>query len=70
VAVIDSIEALLKLYPVPTHLRMDNGPEFIAHPMQEWCIGKSSATAYIPPGSSWENRFAESFNGRFRDEFL
>ena len=34
VAVIDSIEALLKLYPVPTHLRMDNGPEFIAHAMQ------------------------------------
>ena len=27
---IDRIEELLKLYPAPTHLRMDNGPEFIA----------------------------------------
>jgi transposase InsO family protein len=27
-------------------------------------------TAYIPPGSPWENPFVESFNGRFRDEFL
>ena len=26
--VIDTIEELLKLYPPPTHLRMDNGPEF------------------------------------------
>ena len=31
VDVIDTIEDLLKLYPAPTHLRMDNGPEFIAH---------------------------------------
>ena len=25
---IDTVEELLKLYPPPTHLRMDNGPEF------------------------------------------
>jgi len=24
----------------------------------------------IEPGTPWENGFAESFNGRFRDEFL
>jgi len=29
--VIDTIEELLKLYPPPTHVRMDNGPEFIAN---------------------------------------
>jgi putative transposase len=70
VEVIDTIEDLLKLYPPPTHLRMDNGPEFIAHALQEWCTGNGSVTAYIPPGSPWENPFVESFNGRFRDEFL
>ena len=68
--VIDTIEELLKLYAAPTHLRMDNGHEFIAHALQEWCTGNGSVTAYIPPGSPWENPFVESFNSRFRDEFL
>ena len=27
-------------------------------------------TLYIEPGSPWENGYAESFHGRFRDEFL
>jgi putative transposase len=35
VDLIDTIEELLKLYPVPTHVQMDNGPEFIAHALQE-----------------------------------
>lgn len=60
--VIYTIEELLKLYPAPTNLRMDNDPEFIAHALQEWCTGNGSATSYIPPGSPWENPFVESFN--------
>ena len=68
--VIAAIEELLGHYPAPTHLRMDNGPEFIAHALQEWCTGNESGTAYIPPGSPWENPFVESFKGRFRDKFL
>ena len=51
VGVIDTIEELLKLITAPTHLRMDNGPEFIAHALQEWCTSNGSATAYIPRGS-------------------
>ncbi|MDP6549413.1 MAG: transposase, partial [Dehalococcoidia bacterium] len=27
-------------------------------------------TLYIEPGSPWENGYVESFNGKFRDEFL
>ena len=51
VEVIDTIEELLKLCPAPTYLRKENGPEFIAHALQEWCTGNGPATAYIPPGS-------------------
>jgi len=70
--VIDTVEELFRQYPAPTHLRMDNGPEFVAHALQEWCTdnGYGSGTEYIPPGSPWENPFVESFNRRFRDEFL
>jgi putative transposase len=70
VDVIDTIEEILRQYPAPTHLRMDNGPEFIAHALQEWCTGSGTGTAHIPPGSPWENPLVESFNSRFRDEFL
>jgi transposase InsO family protein len=70
VEVIETIEKLFKLNPAPTNLRMDNGPEFIAHALQEWCAGSGSSTEYITPGSPWENPFVESFNSRFRDEFL
>jgi putative transposase len=61
--VIDTIEELLKLYPLPTHLRMDNGPELIANALQEWCTGSGCNTAYIPPGSPWENPYVGSTAG-------
>ena len=67
---IDTIEGLLRVYPAPTHLRADNGPEFIAHALQEWCTGSGAGVEFTPPGSPWENPFIESFNSRFRDEFL
>lgn len=70
VDVIDTLEELLSKFPAPTHIRMDNGPEFIALALQEWCVGSGTGTEYIPPGSPWENPFVESFNSRIRDEFL
>jgi putative transposase len=68
--VIDTIEGLLRRDPAPTHLRIGNGPEFIARALQEWCTGSGSGTAYIELGSPWENPFVECINGRFRDEIL
>ena len=68
--VIETIKELLKLYPPPTYLPMDNGPEFIAIALQEWFAGSGCNTVYIPPGSPSENPFMESFNSRFRDDCL
>lgn len=31
---------------------------------------RTTTTAYIEPGSLWEEGLAESFNGSFRDEYL
>jgi len=61
----------VSLYPAPAYIRSDNGPEFIAQALRDWCEASTTTnTAYIAPGSPWDNGFAESFNGRFRDEFL
>lgn len=54
----------------PEHLRMDNGPELTANAMRDWCRFADIATAFIEPGAPWQNGYNESFNGRFRDEFL
>jgi len=55
---------------VPGHIRSDNGPEFIAKAVQAWITAVGAQTAYITPGSPWENGYIESFNARLRDEFL
>lgn len=54
----------------PQHLRMDNGPELTANAMRDWCRFAAVATAFIEPGAPWQNGYNESFNSRFRDEFL
>ena len=56
--------------PRTDYIRSDNGPEFIAHALRKWCQSSGTSTAYIEPGAPWQNGFAESFNSRFRDEFL
>ena len=38
--------------------------------MKEWIAGVGSMTAYIEPGSRWENGYVESSNSKFRDELL
>ena len=55
---------------VPGYIRSDNGPEFIAEAVRDWIKAVGAKTAYIEPGSPWENGYCESFNGRMRDELL
>ena len=68
--VIDVLSDLFILRGVPGHIRSDNGPEFIAKAVQAWITTVGAQTAYITPGSPWENGYIESFNARLRDEFL
>ena len=55
---------------VPDYIRSDNGAEFIAQALREWLGNLGVGTAYIEPGSPWENGYIESFNGKLRDELL
>ena len=70
---IDVIDVLSNLFiarGVPSHVRSDNGPEFVAVAVREWIAAVGAKTAYIAPGSPWENGYIESFNARLRDELL
>lgn len=69
-AVLGVLAELMARYGVPSHIRSDNGSEFIAEQMQKWLIHAEVDTLYIEPGAPWQNGYAESFNSRFRDEFL
>jgi putative transposase len=70
VDVIDVLSDLFILRGVPGHIRSDNGAEFVAKAVQAWITAVGAKTAYIAPGSPWENGFIESFNARLRDELL
>jgi putative transposase len=54
----------------PDYLRSDNGSEFTADVVRQWLGRLSVKTAFIEPGSPWENGYIESFNGKMRDELL
>ncbi len=68
--VIDVLSDLFILRGVPDHIRSDNGPEFIAKAVRDWIAAVGAKTAYIEPGSPWENGTCESFNSKLRDELL
>ncbi len=63
--VIDVLSDLFILRGVPGHVRSDNGPEFIAKAVREWIAAVGAKTAFIEPGSPWENGYCESFNSSF-----
>ena len=65
-----TLECLIDQWGPPAFIRSDNGPEFIAQIIQDWCDSIDVQTLYIKPGSPWQNGFIESFHSRFRDECL
>jgi transposase InsO family protein len=44
--------------------------EFTAKAVRRWLKDLGVTTLFIEPGSSWENGYIESFNGKLRDELL
>lgn len=64
--VMDALTGLFILRGPPEYIRSDNGPEFIAQKVRHWIGAVGAKTAYIEPGSPWENGYCESFNARFR----
>lgn len=67
---VDVLTDLFILRGPPEFIRSDNGAEFIAKKVRAWIGAVGAKTAFITPGSPWENGYCESFNARFRDELL
>ena len=68
--VIDIFADVMVERGIPEYLRSDNGPEMIAKVLRNWLARVGTKTAYIMPGSPWENGYCESFNGKLRNELL
>ncbi len=68
--VVSELERLVVERRAPEYLRCDNGPEMTAHALSDWCVLSGTGTAYIEPGSPWQNPYVESFHSRARDELL
>ncbi len=68
--VVGVLDRLAETRGLPGVITMDNGPEFAGRALDEWAYRKGVKLNFIRPGKPIENAFAESFNGRLRDECL
>ncbi len=55
---------------LPEAIVLDNGPEFRGRALAAWSEERGVRLDFIQPGKPAQNAFAESFNGRLRDECL
>jgi len=55
--VIRELDKILETREAPEVLRIDNGPEFISHQLQQWCEDRNIKLLYIQPGKPTQNAF-------------
>lgn len=70
VDVVRILEQLVEIHGVPSTIKSDNGPEFVAKKVQSWIEEREIDARFIEPGSPWQNGHNESFNAVFRDSCL
>lgn len=68
--VIRELNKLLEWRGKPQCIRVDNGPEFIAQAMADWCNDHRIHLNFIQKGKPHQNGFIERFNRTYRDEVL
>lgn len=70
VRVVRELSALVARRGKPGMIVSDNGTELTSNAVLKWAQDHQIAWHYIAPGKPMQNGFAESFNGRMRDELL
>ena len=64
------LDRIIRLYGKPQMIVSNNGTAFVSRAMLEWQNSAGVSWHYIAPGKPQQNGFAESFNGKLRDELL
>ena len=65
-----ALTALIEHRGKPGMIVSENGTELTSNAILRWCSEQRIEWHYIAPGKPMQNGFAESFNGRMRDELL
>jgi putative transposase len=68
--VVAVLEELIALHGAPESIRLDNGPEFTARVLADWCDVHRITLRYIQPGKPAQNALIERFNRTYRTEIL
>lgn len=68
--VVKVLERLIVERGQPRAIRVDNGPEFIAAALTEWCFERNIKLLHIQPGKPMQNGYIERFNRSYRNDVL
>lgn len=68
--VIRQLEELISWRGKPEQIRVDNGPEFLAVILQQWCELHGITLIFIQKGKPTQNAYVERFNRTYRQEVL
>lgn len=68
--VVRTLEQLAEWRGLPKAIRLDNGPEFIAQELADWCSEREIELRFIEPGEPNQNAYIERFNRTYRQEVL
>jgi len=68
--IVTILEALINVHEAPGFVRMGNGTKMTSNTVADWCRFSTANISFKDLGSSWQNAYVESFNGKLRDVLL